>query len=77
LFLQIGRQALAGNAGKLVTVGHSSADEELRLSRFLTNGDIDTSFAGGGSVLYPFAGAGLFEPTSRSTPKTASWSPSW
>ncbi len=44
--------------GRIVTMGSLSG--QIRLTRFLANGTLDTSFAGSGTVLHAFAGSNEF-----------------
>jgi len=53
--VEAAKDAALQSTGRLITLG--SASGQVRLSRFLANGSLDTSFSGAGSVLYSFSGS--------------------
>ncbi len=56
--VEAAREVRLQSDGRIVTIGSLSG--QIRLTRFLAAGALDSSFAGGGSVLHTFAGSGEF-----------------
>jgi uncharacterized delta-60 repeat protein/uncharacterized repeat protein (TIGR01451 family) len=56
--VEAAREVRLQSDGRIVTMG--SLAGQIRLTRFLATGALDSSFAGSGSVLHAFAGSGEF-----------------
>jgi uncharacterized delta-60 repeat protein/uncharacterized repeat protein (TIGR01451 family) len=56
--IEAAREVRLQSDGRIVTVG--SAPGQIRLTRFLATGALDSAFAGGGSIVHAFAGSGEY-----------------